>query len=620
MKKLHALLFSIFFLSVNVNADIPRNSIANVKQLTWSEIIAVVSDTYQFGLINLEMNADGSDIFYPIDEKFGRLPENGVGQYLYRIHEFNEYSKYESLIDERWTVGKKNNQICYGETGDEIDDYGCFYVFEGFANGEKYLYFSETLNGDFYARVNRIVKTKNESSFDQWSAESEKFSKENILYVQKYLSEVNNASKVKYTYNSYGEVELDFSSETFCVESPKAQVRNGLFYLPNQQKPYSGENLCVYLSNGQYYSQGKIKDGLRDGTWTYWNENGQKKSVATYKDNQIERQKNYQNGALINETQYTYYENGQIKAELSHKDGKAHGKMTTWFENGKKRGESNYKEDKKDGKFTHWYSTGAIKSESNYKNDKLYGKFIWWHENGQKYLEVNNKDDKLDGKETYWFENGQIQSVNNYKDGKRNGKQTSWYENGQIQSVNNYKDDKLDGEMTWWYKNGHKWMEGNYKNGKGDGKWVSWFENGQKEAEENYKDGKLDGKWTRWNENGQIKAELNYKDGKQVSEKQVYEELIALKSAYVNNIAARVKSFWRYQGADDDWNCDVYVQQSVEGVVEAVNIQNCTLDDSDQARAFKNSIERAIYKSSPLPSAPDDAVFDREIMFTFRSN
>ena len=55
-------------------------------------------------------------------------------------------------------------------------------------------------------------------------------------------------------------------------------------------------------------------------------------------------------------------------------------------------------------------------------------------------------------------------------------------------------------------------------------------------------------------------------------------------------------------------------------VVEAVNIQNCNLDDSEKARAFKNSIERAVYKASPLPSSPDDAVFDREILFYFGVN
>ena len=87
------------------------------------------------------------------------------------------------------------------------------------------------------------------------------------------------------SFNSYGEeVELDFSLDTFCDESPKAQLRGNLFYLLNQQKPYTGENLCVYLSNGQYYSQGKIKKGLRNGTWSFWYENGQKSSEVNYKD------------------------------------------------------------------------------------------------------------------------------------------------------------------------------------------------------------------------------------------------------------------------------------------------------------------------------------------------
>ena len=101
---------------------------------------------------------------------------------------------------------------------------------------------------------------------------------------------------------------------------------------------------------------------------------------------------------------------------------------------------------------------------------------------------------------------------------------------------------------------------------------------------------------------------------------EVEDLLNTLKSAYVNNIAARVRTYWRYQGAEDDWGCNVYVQQGIDGTVEAVNIQNCNLDNSEKARAFKNSIERAVYKASPLPSAPDDAVFDREILFYFGVN
>ena len=91
------------------------------------------------------------------------------------------------------------------------------------------------------------------------------------------------------SFSSFGEkIELDFLSGTFCDNSPKAQVRNGLFYLPNQEEPYSGENLCVYLSNGQYFSQGEINNGFRVSKWTYWKENGQIEKIEYYKDGKID--------------------------------------------------------------------------------------------------------------------------------------------------------------------------------------------------------------------------------------------------------------------------------------------------------------------------------------------
>jgi colicin import membrane protein len=56
-------------------------------------------------------------------------------------------------------------------------------------------------------------------------------------------------------------------------------------------------------------------------------------------------------------------------------------------------------------------------------------------------------------------------------------------------------------------------------------------------------------------------------------------------------------------------------------VVESVNLQSCDIDDSsDKAESFKASIERAVYKASPLPTAPDESVFDRVIVFTFIAN
>ena len=100
----------------------------------------------------------------------------------------------------------------------------------------------------------------------------------------------------------------------------------------------------------------------------------------------------------------------------------------------------------------------------------------------------------------------------------------------------------------------------------------------------------------------------------------IEDQLNTLKSAYVNNIAAKVRNYWRYHGAEDDWGCTVYVLQDRNGNVLASEIRDCDIGSSAQADNFKDSIERALYKASPLPSAPDDAVFDKEIMFRFRVN
>ena len=93
-----------------------------------------------------------------------------------------------------------------------------------------------------------------------------------------------------------------------------------------------------------------------------------------------------------------------------------------------------------------------------------------------------------------------------------------------------------------------------------------------------------------------------------------------LKVNYINQIASRVHNQWRYQGAKDGWGCDVHILQDVDGNVQSVNVQSCVVDNSAKSKSFKDAIERAVYKASPLPPAPDKSVFDREILFHFRVN
>ena len=98
------------------------------------------------------------------------------------------------------------------------------------------------------------------------------------------------------------------------------------------------------------------------------------------------------------------------------------------------------------------------------------------------------------------------------------------------------------------------------------------------------------------------------------------EALNNLKRKYVNDISAKIMSNWRFQKAEDHWMAEVYVIQDRDGNVLAVDVRNANVDDSNKARVFMSSIERAVFKSSPFPIATNDEVFDSEILLTFKVN
>ena len=139
-----------------------------------------------------------------------------------------------------------------------------------------------------------------------------------------------------------------------------------------------------------------------------------------------------------------------------------------------------------------------------------------------------------------------------------------------------------------------------------------------------------------WDENfavhlkpNQLSAEEQYRQllAKEVQDEQdtarsliIEDQLNTLQNAYINNIAARIKTFWRYQSAESHWTAEVYVVQDRDGNVRAVDVKNANVGNSKLAKSFMDSIERAVNKASPLPGAPDDAVFDSEIYMLFSVN
>jgi len=139
MKKL-ILTFLIFFLSFNINAEISREGITNLKQLNNVQIIDALSGYRAIGIYN--ETYEGINYIGPVEDIHY---QNGDWLSLYPEEDLTIYGNWKT----------ENNTLCYKVIGEEFE---CFYLFGGFRNGEKKIYFSYTRNGDFYGKVDALAE------------------------------------------------------------------------------------------------------------------------------------------------------------------------------------------------------------------------------------------------------------------------------------------------------------------------------------------------------------------------------------------------------------------------------------------------------------------------------
>ena len=323
---------------------------------------------------------------------------------------------------------------------------------------------------------------------------------------------------------SFGFVNTSLAE--ICDESDNVQNRNGVLFLPNQSKPYSGNNLCTF-DNQQFKTKGIYNNGLKSGLWTKWQKNGIKiseenftlgelKSKTFFSDLHYQKigKIYYSNGIESSKITWSYYPNLQMKFEQRSKNGQAHGIQTDWYENGQKMLEGNFINGKAEGKVVKWYANGNKEDESNFKADEYDGKRTLWYENGQIELEGSYKDGMVDGNLKQWYENGQIREESDYIVGVRDGLMKTWYESGQIKQDRTYENNLAVGKVLEWYSNGQVKFDGFSKNNKPYGKQTLWWSNGQKEMEfTGDESGVTVGTAIKWHENGQMRARYSCING-----------------------------------------------------------------------------------------------------------
>ena len=153
------------------------------------------------------------------------------------------------------------------------------------------------------------------------------------------------------------------------------------------------------------------------------------------------------------------------------------------------------------GKAVAKWPDGQMKTQISYKDGKRHGLKAHWYESGQKLSEINYKYGKHHGPLTVWYENGQWMRSGNHVDGKMVGVWTHWYENGQQRDELFYLGGYMGSAMVW-KPDGEKCSMTDVK--AGNGIMVKYMDDGTDLLRISYKDGEKHG------------YRLTYKDGERV--------------------------------------------------------------------------------------------------------
>jgi len=182
------------------------------------------------------------------------------------------------------------------------------------------------------------------------------------------------------------------------------------------ENPYTGSVSDSY-DGGDPRIEGTYKNGLMDGIWTYYYPDGVTKAEGQFLKgdggNVHELSGIPQNGRYGEWT--IYYPNGNVNAKYQYDvNGIPEGPWLEWYENGQKKRQYFHKEGKRDQTWTVWWSNGNIKTEGNFKEGLKNGQFTFWFQNGQKKFEGVCRNDKLFGEWTFYNADGSVEKIKEY--------------------------------------------------------------------------------------------------------------------------------------------------------------------------------------------------------------
>ena len=182
------------------------------------------------------------------------------------------------------------------------------------------------------------------------------------------------------------------------------------------------------------------------------------------------------------------------------KNGLRQGKWVAYHENGNVKFMGQFKDNEPYGEFMYYSPEGKMIAKGQYLNKNKDGKWQYYSDkDGSLILTEDYHNGVLNGKTVVYLQGTDVVTeVTNYVNGIKQGEYTRNYDNGTLMVRANYKDDALDGDYVYYYSNGVVKEEGRFAEGMKVGEWKTYDIEGNvistdNHEEENYDDPKLKG-------------------------------------------------------------------------------------------------------------------------------
>lgn len=217
------------------------------------------------------------------------------------------------------------------------------------------------------------------------------------------ISKLILAGIILFVNSAYSQDLAPSCDEVKAPDQDELKAVAGVFYL--KEKIYTGKAKDCY-DNGNTWYVAKYKDGLADGQWMMYREDG----TAEYA---IAFAKGVKNGKMI-----SFNKEGILEASVEFVNDVRNGEYAQFFPNGQAAIVGHFENDINHGPIKTYYENGALNSEGEYDKGRPAGIWkIYTDPSGFEYMTGGYKDGLPHGEWTV-YQGGNLNRTETYEGGK----------------------------------------------------------------------------------------------------------------------------------------------------------------------------------------------------------